>query len=76
MTIVNQQLLVDKIKRLESRGNAEYALGLTMNEEFQLKAYRKLLGYMQTCSHTYGRTYPTGCCSMCGEQLDSEVADG
>lgn len=72
MTIVNQQLLTEKIKRLESRGNAEYALGLTLNEEFQIKAYRLLLGYMQGCSHTYGRTYSNSCCSMCGEHFNPE----
>ncbi|MCU3988425.1 hypothetical protein [Enterobacter mori] len=29
-----------------SRGNAEYALGLTLNEEYQLAAYRMLLKYL------------------------------
>lgn len=75
MTIVNQQLLAKKIKRLESMGNTEFALGMTMNEEFQLKAYRMLLEYMQTCSHTYGRVYSTDCCPMCGESLNHGAVD-
>lgn len=75
MAIVNQQLLAEKIKRLESLGNAEFALGMTMNEEFQLKAYRMLLGYMQTCSHTYGRVYSTDCCPMCGAPLKHGAGD-
>ncbi|WP_434252869.1 hypothetical protein ACJVEK_16460 [Enterobacter hormaechei subsp. xiangfangensis] len=43
MVNVTQESLAEKIKRLESRGNAEYALGLTLNEEYQLAAYRMLL---------------------------------
>lgn len=46
MVTVNQESLVEKIKRLESRGNAECALGLTLNEEYQLAAYRMLLKYL------------------------------
>lgn len=46
MVTVNQKSLAEKIKRLESRGNAEYALGLTLNEEYQLAAYRMLLKYL------------------------------
>ncbi|MEM5523793.1 hypothetical protein [Enterobacter hormaechei] len=46
MVNVNQQSLAEKIKRLESRGNAEYALGLTLNEEYQLAAYRMLLRFL------------------------------
>ena len=41
-TKVTKESLATKIKRLESRGNAEYALGLTLNEEYQLAAYRLL----------------------------------
>lgn len=43
MIKVTKESLVEKIKRLESRGNAEYALGLTLNEEYQLEAYKMLL---------------------------------
>lgn len=43
MVNVTQESLAEKIKRLESRGSAEYALGLTLNEEYQLAAYRMLL---------------------------------
>lgn len=48
MTKVTKESLAEKIKRLESRGNAEYALGLTLNEEYQLEAYRMLLKYMES----------------------------
>ncbi|HIC8350421.1 TPA: hypothetical protein ACW7O9_001997 [Enterobacter hormaechei subsp. steigerwaltii] len=46
MVTVTQESLAEKIKRLESRGNAEYALGLTLNEEYQLAAYRMLLNFL------------------------------
>lgn len=46
MVNVTQESLTEKIKRLESRGNAEYALGLTLNEEYQLAAYRMLLRFL------------------------------
>ncbi|MDR9913258.1 hypothetical protein [Enterobacter cloacae] len=46
MVNVTQESLAEKIKRLESRGNPEYALGLTLNEEYQLAAYRMLLKYL------------------------------
>ena len=46
MVNVTMESLAEKIKRLESRGSAEYALGLTLNEEYQLAAYRMLLMYL------------------------------
>ncbi|CAA2938270.1 MULTISPECIES: hypothetical protein [Enterobacter] len=46
MVTVNRESLAEKINRLESRGSAEYALGLTLNEEYQLAAYRMLLKYL------------------------------
>ena len=46
MVNVTHESLAEKIKRLESRGNAEYALGLTLNEEYQLAAYRMLLRFL------------------------------
>lgn len=46
MVNVTQESLAEKIKRLESLGNAEYALGLTLNEEYQLAAYRMLLRFL------------------------------
>lgn len=46
MVNVTQESLAEKIKRLESRGSAEYALGLTLNEEYQLAAYRMLLRFL------------------------------
>ncbi|HCX4236205.1 TPA: hypothetical protein OZS14_004722 [Escherichia coli] len=35
-----------QIDRLASKGNPEFGLGMTLNEEFQLEAYRMLLDYM------------------------------
>ncbi|KTH39038.1 hypothetical protein ASV25_11075 [Enterobacter hormaechei subsp. xiangfangensis] len=46
MVNVTRESLAEKIKRLESRGNAKYALGLTLNEEYQLAAYRMLLRFL------------------------------
>lgn len=46
MVNVTLESLAEKIKRLESRGNAEYSLGLTISEEYQLEAYRMLLAAM------------------------------
>jgi|GEM_PF-4126760 len=46
MVNVTRESLAKKIKRLESLGNAEYALGLTINEEYQLAAYRMLLKFL------------------------------
>lgn len=48
MVNVTQESLAEKIKRLESLGSAEYALGLTLNEEYQLAAYRMLLKYLSS----------------------------
>ncbi|EFO8707807.1 hypothetical protein HPM00_004177 [Salmonella enterica] len=50
-TKVTKESLAAKIKALESRGNAEYALGLTLNEEYQLKAYRLLIELIPECAH-------------------------
>ena len=43
---VNAETLQKRIKSLQARGNAEYALPLTINEEYQLEAYKMLLDYM------------------------------
>ena len=40
---VNAETLQKRIKSLQARGNAEYALPLTLNEEYQLEAYKMLL---------------------------------
>lgn len=47
MTQVTKESLAEKIKHLESRSNDEYALGLSLNEEYQLAAYRMLLKYLE-----------------------------
>lgn len=44
---VNAETLSRRIKSLQARGNAEYALPLTLNEEYQLEAYKMLLAYLQ-----------------------------
>lgn len=51
MAKVTKESLAEKIKRLESRGNAEYALSLTLNEEYQLSAYKMLLDYIRAEEH-------------------------
>lgn len=43
---VNAETLRLRIKILQARGNAEYALPLTINEEYQLEAYKMLLDCM------------------------------
>lgn len=43
---VNAETLQKRIKSLQARGNAEYALPLSLNEEYQLEAYKMLLDYM------------------------------
>ena len=40
---VNAETLQERIKSLQALGNAEYALPLTLNEEYQLEAYKMLL---------------------------------
>lgn len=43
---VNAETLSQRIKSLQARGNAEYALPLTINEGYQLEAYKMLLAYL------------------------------
>ena len=43
---VNAETLQKRIKSLQARGNAEYALPLAINETYQLEAYKMLLDYM------------------------------
>ncbi|HBA3651398.1 TPA: hypothetical protein J5F57_003536 [Escherichia coli] len=47
MTTITKESLKAKIKRLESTGNAEYGLGRTLSEDYQLAAYRMLLAGME-----------------------------
>ncbi len=63
-TKVTTESLAENIGRLESYGD------LSLNEEYQLKAYRLLADYFDECQHTYGRIYATGCCARCGEKLE------
>lgn len=46
MNRVCKETLRQQIGRLASKGNPEFGLGMTLNEEFQLEAYRMLLDYM------------------------------
>lgn len=46
MNRVCKETLRQQIDRLASKGNPEFGLGITLNEEFQLEAYRMLLDYM------------------------------
>lgn len=51
MAKVTKESLEKKIKQLSSRSNPEFGLGLTINEEYQLEAYRMLLDYMHAEEH-------------------------
>lgn len=70
---VNAETLSRRIKSLQARGNAEYALPLTLNEEYQLEAYKMLLAYLvepTPCLHQEVRWsgYSKLCCA-CGKEL-------
>ena len=43
MAKVTKESLENKIKQLSSRSNPEFGLGPTINEEYQLEAYKMLL---------------------------------
>lgn len=43
MNRVCKETLLQQIVRLASKGDPEFGLGLTLNEEFQLEAYKMLL---------------------------------
>ncbi|AXQ70255.1 hypothetical protein PF627_gp70 [Salmonella virus VSiP] len=65
-TKVTKESLAEKIRYLESVSK----LGLSLNEEYQLEAYRLLADYFDECKHTYGRIYASGRCARCGEKLE------
>lgn len=46
-TKVTKESLERKIILLSGRINAEYGLGLTLNEEYQLEAYKMLLALLE-----------------------------
>lgn len=67
---VNAETLQMRIKSLQARGNAEYALPLTINEEYQLEAYKMLLKLLseKTCGHAWSNSsYTAAYCTKCGE---------
>lgn len=66
----NAETLQKHIKRLQALGNAEYALPLTINEEYQLEAYKMLLKLLpeKTCEHEWSNSsYTAAYCTKCGE---------
>ena len=73
---VNAETLQMRIKSLQARGNAEYALPLTINEEYQLEAYKMLLQLLpeKTCEHEWVKAgHAEGMywnCSKCGADYD------
>lgn len=46
-----------RISKLQSLGNAEYSLGLTLNEEFELACLRQLLAGMEQKPYGYAELY-------------------
>ena len=62
-TKVTKESLAENIGRLESYGD------LSLNEEYQLNAYRILAGYMETCSHDWIRDKGgVFHCQKCGDK--------
>lgn len=51
MAKVTKESLEGKIKRLSMQGNPEFGLGLTLSEEYQLEAYKMLLGCIRAEEH-------------------------
>lgn len=47
MSRVCKKTLSQQIGRLALKGNSEFGLGMTMNEEFQLEAYKMLLSRLE-----------------------------
>lgn len=65
-TKVTKESLAENIGRLESYGD------LSLNEEYQLKAYPMLLAYMKSCSHAWLRDeYGAFQCEKCGESWEA-----
>lgn len=56
-----KQVTIDTVKarisKLQSRGNAEYSLGLTLNEEFELACLRQLVAGMEQKPYGYAELY-------------------
>lgn len=73
MRRVCKETLRQQIDRLASKGNPEFGLGMTLNEEFQLEVYRMLpakLSMCQNCNHeTTVEDIEYGQCGFCGCDL-------
>lgn len=73
MSRVCKETLCQQIARLASKGNPEFGLGMTLNEEFQLEAYRMLLAKLSTCPNCNHETtvedIEYGQCGFCGCDL-------
>lgn len=67
MAKVNKESLAKVIRQLEEWESERV---LTLKEEFQLAAYRKLMEYFDECHHTYGLIHGHSFCHRCGDKLD------
>ena len=50
MTQVTKESLSSRINSLEAK---QRVFGLTLQEEYNLKAYKMLFGYVSDCNHTW-----------------------
>ena len=62
-TKVTKESLAENIGRLESYGD------LSINEEYQLKAYRMLIDLLPECEHDWVMGLQAHWCSKCGAQM-------
>lgn len=73
MSRVCKETLRQQIDRLASKGSPELGLGMTLNEEFQLEAYRMLLAKLSTCRNCNRETTVEDIeynqCGFCGCDL-------
>ena len=73
MSRVCKETLRQQIDRLASKGNPEFGLGMTLNEEFQLEAYQMLLAKLSTCPNCNRETTTEDIeyrqCGFCGCDL-------
>lgn len=68
MSKVTKESLIERINHLEAFGSA-----ISLNEEYQLEAFKMLLGYVSDCEHAWVRKKYEGSmywtCEKCGETL-------
>ena len=63
-TKVTKESLAENIGRLESYGD------LSLNEEYQLKAYRMLIDLIPDCEHDFVMGMQAHWCRKCGEKME------